>query len=128
MTTLIEVLPDPVDGVGFRVKVGERWTAPTFNDRGGAAAYMEMIRTGQRRPEYVEGIPGGGGTLIENPNREVMSLIVWRRALRLEAAGMRRRGRSVTAIVKEHFGVTRGTDRVKLGMMIDARLKELGYE
>lgn len=71
-----------------------------------------------------------GGTIIHNPDRELMQLMTWKYCLRLEAIGMRRRGPSVKSIVKKHFKVGRQTPVATLIALVKARLaereKELG--
>ena len=36
----------------FRVTFGNRITSPSFNSKGAAAAYLDMLREGRRKPEY----------------------------------------------------------------------------
>lgn len=41
-------------------------------------------------------------------------LLAWRGAVKLEALGMTRHGRSATAIVRDHFKMKKGTPRDKV--------------
>jgi hypothetical protein len=54
----------------------------------------------------------GGVVCITGPSIAVYRLIVLRSALRLEKLGMKRRGRSALAIVKEEFGLKGNRDSV----------------
>jgi hypothetical protein len=42
---------------------------------------------------------------IAKPNPTLIQLIVWKSAIKLEKLGMKRRGRLVLSIAKEHFGM-----------------------
>jgi hypothetical protein len=46
------VLRDPADREAWRVIYNGELTAPRFNSRGAAYAYLSMLQRGQRKPEY----------------------------------------------------------------------------
>lgn len=56
--------------------------------------------------------PDRGGTIITGESIPLFRVLALRGALRLEAAGMHRRGRSVFSIVKEEFGFKGNKARV----------------
>lgn len=44
----------------------------------------------------------------------LVTLLAWKGAMKLEALGMKRRGRSVTAIARERMGLRKGAPREKV--------------
>jgi hypothetical protein len=109
------------------VMVDGRLCSPRWPERGPAQAYADMVQTGNRRPEFVEHIPGGG-TIIENPDRERIMLTTWKAAIRLEQAGiMVRRGKKVMTMAKAHFSLGRAAHFTTVIRAIEDRLTELGY-
>jgi hypothetical protein len=49
-----QVFRDPVIKDAWRVMYNGRVISPTFNSRGAAYGYMEMLMRGRRKPEYAE--------------------------------------------------------------------------
>ena len=50
-----QVIRDPAEKTcdSYRVVFGGKLTSPDFNSKGAAAAYLDMLREGRRKPEYV---------------------------------------------------------------------------
>jgi hypothetical protein len=125
----IEVVRDPSEKTveTWRVRVGDRFTSPRWAQRGPADAYADALRAGTRRPEFTS-VSAGGGTLIENPDRERIMLTTWRSALRLEQIGIQvARGRKVSSIAKAYLGIKHAITIPELKDRITARLTEMGY-
>ena len=80
----------------------------------------------QRPPMTAESLPGGGGTVIRNPNREYIMLITWKHAIQLEAKGVRlRHSTSISTMAKKFFNLPRNTDRLTILDHIHARIDVL---
>lgn len=60
----------------------------------------------------IESIPGGGTVITGKRDIRLVSMLAQRAAFRLEMKGMRRRGRSVYAIVKDQYGLRGNKKRV----------------
>jgi hypothetical protein len=60
----------------------------------------------------IESIPGGGTIITGKRDIHLVHMLAQRAAFRLELAGMRRRGRTVYAIVKEEYGLRGNRRRV----------------
>lgn len=54
--------------------------------------------------------------VLENPDPRKIQAITLRRALGLEALGMRRRGQSALSIAKRDFGLKGSRDKVLIGL------------
>lgn len=70
-------------------------------------------------------IPGTDGLILTGPHIELASWYALRGALRLEALGMRRRGRSVRRIACDRLGLPPGTQTPRVQVALDQRITEL---
>jgi hypothetical protein len=70
----------------------------------------------------------GVGTIIRNPDREIIMLLTWRSALRLEQNGMKRsRGKQVSTLARIRYGLPRNTPIPQIKERIEAELVERGW-
>jgi hypothetical protein len=60
--------------------------------------------------------------IITGANIQRFQLVTWRVAIGLEAKGMTRRGRSVTAIVRDHFKMKKGTSRMAVWQRLNEEI------
>lgn len=67
-------------------------------------------------------------TVLVGNQIDLFQLLTWKGALKLEILGMSRHGRSVCSIVKDHFSLPKGTNKVDTLAILLGKIEEMKKE